>query len=203
MNLSHRTNLFSTYAIIENKVQFADTASVNDWAGRQITVSAAKGILEGRADGVFVPNAQVTRAEFAKMIVKVFNLEDASATQSFSDVKTSDWFQTYVAAAVKAGIVDGRSADKFEPNAYISRAEMATMASRALVKIRDFKKPQNLEAALKSFVDAGVIHSSLKEGVAQAAAEGIVVGEENNKFNPNADSTRAQAAVVIYRLLNK
>lgn len=193
---------FSTYAVVENKVSFKDTASVESWAGRQIAVVAAKGIVEGRDAGQFVPEGQVTRAEFAKLIVKTFGLEDAAATESFADVNDSDWFKPYVAAAVKAGLVEGRSDTSFAPNANITRAEMATLASRALIKIKEYKAPVN-EDALKAFADAAAINSTLTSGVAFAAEQGIVVGEDGGKFNPNANSTRAQAAVVIYRLLNK
>lgn len=193
---------FSTYTVVENKVSFKDTASVESWAGRQIAVVAAKGIVEGRDAGQFVPEGQVTRAEFAKLIVKTFGLEDASATESFADVNDSDWFKPYVAAAVKAGLVEGRSDSSFAPNANITRAEMATLASRALIKIKEYKAPVN-EDALKAFADAAAINSTLTSGVAFAAEQGIVVGEDGGKFNPNANSTRAQAAVVIYRLLNK
>lgn len=192
---------FSTYTIVENKVSFLDTKSVEDWAGRQISVAAAKGIVEGRAQGQFVPEGKVTRAEFAKMIVKTFGLEDASATETFADVADGDWYKLYVASAAKAGIIEGRSATSFDPSATITRAEMATMASRALTKVLEYKAVEG-EAALK-FADTAAIDASLKAGVALAAEQGIVVGEEGNKFNPNNDSTRAQAAVVIYRLLNK
>jgi hypothetical protein len=193
---------FSTYAVIENKVSFQDTTSVESWAGRQIAVVAAKGIVEGRAAGQFVPEGQVTRAEFAKLIVKAFGLEDAAATESFADVSDNEWFKPYVAAAVKAGLVEGRTDTSFAPNANITRAEMATLASRALTKIKEYKAPVNNDA-LKAFADAASINATLTSGVALAADQGIVVGEEGGKFNPNANSTRAQAAVVIYRLLNK
>ncbi|UQZ84347.1 Endo-1,4-beta-xylanase A precursor [Paenibacillus konkukensis] len=194
---------FSTYTVVENNVVFNDTASVKAWAGRQIEVAAAKGILEGRGDNEFVPNGTVTRAEFAKMIVKTFGLEDASATENFSDVNDNDWFKPYVAAAVKSGLVNGREEGKFDPNGQITRAEMATIAARALQSVNGAKAASDVDAALKAFTDADSIHESLKAGVALSVGEGIIVGEDNNKFNPNADSTRAQAAVVIYRLLNK
>ncbi|WP_162259751.1 S-layer homology domain-containing protein [Paenibacillus sp. Soil766] len=196
-------NSFSTYTVVENKVSFGDTASVKAWAGRQIEVAAAKGILEGRADQAFEPNGLVTRAEFAKLIVKTFNLENASATESFSDVNDSDWFKSYVAAAVKSGIVNGKSDDEFDPNGQITRAEMAVMSSRALALKGASLEVSKIDDVLKGFKDVDAINSSLKNGVALAANEGIIVGEEGNLFNPNANSTRAQAAVVIYRLLNK
>lgn len=194
---------FSTYTVVENKVEFGDTASVKAWAGRQIQVAASKGILEGRADQSFVPNGLVTRAEFAKMIVKTFSLESATATENFTDVNDSDWFKVYVASAVKNGIVNGKEAGKFDPNGNITRAEMAVMSSRALALKGISLSTAKVDEALKGFTDVAAINASLKSGVALAASEGIVIGEEGNVFNPNANSTRAQAAVVIYRLLNK
>lgn len=194
---------FSVYGVIENHVSFHDLDEVKQWAGRQISVISSKGIVDGRAEGEFDPRDFVTRAEFAKMIVKVLGLEDSTATESFSDVSDQDWFQPYVAAAVKYGVVNGRSEDKFEPNAYITRAEMAAMASRALMEVRDYQMTPDMEKAAELFVDAGEVHSTLMPGVSLAAYEGIIIGEENQRFNPNNNSTRAQAAVMIYRLLNK
>src|SRR5690606_15000784 len=98
---------------------------------------------------------------------------------SFSDVSDQDWFQPYVAAAVKYGVVNGRSEDKFEPNAYITRAEMAAMASRALMEVRDYQMTPDMEKAAELFVDAGEVHSTLMPGVSLAAYEGIIIGEEN------------------------
>lgn len=194
---------FSTYTILENKVNFADITSVKDWAGHQISVAAAKGILDGRAEGQFVPNAEVTRAEFAKMIVKAFGLEDAAATESFSDVGAADWYQPYVAAAAQAGLIEGRAEGVFAPEATITRAEMATIASRALAKFKSYQAVEETNTALAVFKDAASIDATLKAGVALAAEQGLVVGEEGSQFNPENDTTRAQAAVVVYRLLNK
>ncbi|WNR43519.1 S-layer homology domain-containing protein [Paenibacillus roseipurpureus] len=200
---SAKRNGFSTYTVVENKVSFGDTTSVKAWAGRQIQVAAAKGILEGRAEQTFDPNGFVTRAEFAKMIVKTFSLQDDQATENFADVSDSDWYKVYVASAVKNGIVNGKEAGKFDPNGKITRAEMAVMSSRALALKGVTLNPAKVDEVLKGFTDATAINTSLKDGVALAANEGIIIGEEGNAFNPNANSTRAQAAVVIYRLLNK
>lgn len=194
---------FSVYGVIENHVSFHDLDEVKQWAGRQVSVISSKGIVEGRAEGEFNPRDFVTRAEFAKMIVKVLGLEDSTATESFSDVSDQDWFQPYVAAAVKYGVVNGRSEDKFEPNAYITRAEMAAMASRALMEARGYQMTPDMDKAAELFADAGEVHPTLMPGVSLAAYEGIIIGEENQRFNPNNNSTRAQAAVMIYRLLNK
>lgn len=194
---------FSTYAVLENKISFNDIAGVKDWAGRQIAVAAAKGIIDGREEGAFVPAGNVTRAEFAKLIVKTFGLESTSAKEAFTDVNTGDWYQPYVAAAAEAGLIDGRAEGIFAPNETITRAELATIASRALTKVKSYKAVEAVDTALAAFTDANEVNTSLKAGVAFAAEQALVVGQDAGKFNPNAATTRAEAAVVIYRLLNK
>ncbi|MFC3748189.1 S-layer homology domain-containing protein [Paenibacillus sp. GCM10012306] len=191
---------FSSYAVLENKVSFSDTASVQTWAGRQIQVVAAKGVIEGVGDGKFAPKSNVTRAEFAKMLIRGLNLENSSATPTFSDVRANDWFAPYVAVAAEKGIINGRGDNKFDPNATITRAEMATMISRALKSEKDIKGTTSL-SALSLFSDAAKISSSLKEGVAFAASHDLVIGNAG-KFNPNNSATRAEAAVIIYRTIN-
>ncbi|MFF2910897.1 S-layer homology domain-containing protein [Paenibacillus sp. NPDC057934] len=191
---------FSSYAVLENKVSFSDIASVQAWAGRQIQVVAAKGVIEGVGDGKFAPKSNVTRAEFAKMLIRGLNLENSSATQTFSDVKANDWFAPYVAVAAEKGIINGRGDNKFDPSATITRAEMATMISRALKSVKDIKDPASL-SALSAFSDAAKISSSLKEGVAFAASHDLVIGNAG-KFSPNNSATRAEAAVIIYRTIN-
>lgn len=193
---------FSDYVVVENKVVFTDTNDVKAWAGRQIEVVAAKGIIEGRGEGQYDPNARVTRAEFAKMIAKAVGIDGVIASENFSDVGAEDWFQPYVAAVQEWGIVNGRSATEFAPNEPITRAEMATMIARALQQVKGFDGPVDAQASLNAFADAASIHASLQSGVAFAVDNEIVIGFEDGSFGPNEYTTRAQAAVMIYRALN-
>ncbi|WP_020619906.1 S-layer homology domain-containing protein [Paenibacillus daejeonensis] len=192
---------FSSYVIVENKVSFNDIGSVNAWAGRQIQVMAAKGAIQGRAAGQFVPRDNVTRAEFAKMLVRAMNLENNSATHSFSDVNSGDWFAPYVAAAADLGIINGRSATSFAPNALITRAEMATMLARTLSITHELEAISDVDGALAAFIDGASIHSTLRSGVALAASKELIIGYQGN-FMPNDNATRAEAAVMVYRAFN-
>lgn len=191
---------FSSYVVVENKVSFSDLAKVEAGAGREITVVAAKGAIEGKSEGKFVPQDKVTRAEFAKMLIRALDLENGSATETFADVDSDDWFAPYVSAAAQLEIINGRSATKFDPNATITRAEMATMIARALKVSRGATDVADVNAALKGFADAGNINATLKDGVAFAASHNIVVGNAG-KFLPKNNATRAEAAVIIYRAL--
>lgn len=190
----------STYVVIENKVEFDDVASVSAWAGRAIDVTAAQGIFEGRPGSKFDPNANITRAEFAKVLVDLFQLGDAEATESFSDVSTSDWFHSYVAAAAKAGVIQGRSASIFDPNAPVSRAEMAAMAARALVAAGEAPSVSDAAAYVSKFTDADQVLPGLEEGIAVMVREGFMQGVPGGAFQPNDYATRAQAAVMMYRI---
>nr|WP_269847351.1 S-layer homology domain-containing protein [Paenibacillus sonchi] len=191
---------FSTYAVVENKVNFNDVASVQAWAGRQIQVVAAKGAIEGVGASKFAPKSNVTRAEFSKMLIRALNLENSTATESFGDVASTAWYAPYVAVAAEKGIVTGRSASQFDPNATITRAEMATMIARA-VKTVNPQATAGDASSLTKFADAAKIAASLKDGVAFAASHNLVIGNAG-KFNPNNTATRAEAAVIIYRTIN-
>ncbi|MBW4084519.1 S-layer homology domain-containing protein [Paenibacillus sp. S150] len=191
---------FSSYAVLENKVNFSDVASVQAWAGRQIQVVAAKGAIEGIGAGKFAPKSNVTRAEFSKMLIRALNLENSTATESFSDVASTAWYAPYVAVAAEKGIVNGRSASQFDPNATITRAEMATMIARA-VKVVNPDAAAGDASSLTKFSDAAKIAASLKDGVAFAASHNLVIGNAG-KFAPNDTATRAEAAVIIYRTIN-
>ncbi|MCQ6560468.1 S-layer homology domain-containing protein [Paenibacillus mendelii] len=191
---------FSTYAVVENKVIFNDTAGVEAWAGQAIRTAAAKGIIEGRGEGNYAPNDNVTRAEFAVMIVRTFHLEDSTGALAFKDVQANDWYRSSLAAAVKAGIINGRSDDRFAPNETITRAEMAAIAARALTIVKGYKIATNAKAALLPLGDANEIHASLADGIAYAFSKGIVIGS-GGSLHPNRSSTRAEAAVMISRLL--
>jgi len=194
-------SLSGPYTVVETSVDFTDLAVVQSWAGTEIYVAAAKGIINGKGDGLYDPTGVVTRAEFAKMIVLAFNLHDTSATESFSDVNTGDWFQSYVASAAKAGLMNGKGNGIFDPLAPITRAEMATIAARALQTVEGIRGVSDADAVLSRFADADDVIASLRSGTALAARLGIVIGSDG-KFDPQGVSTRAAAAVVIYRLIN-
>ena len=191
----------SRYVVIENKLVFEDLESVIAWAGRAIEVTAAQGIFEGRPGKIFDPNANITRAEFAKVLVSLFQLADPEATESFEDVSATDWFRADVAAAVKSGIIRGRSASTFDPNAPITRAEMATMTARALVAAGDVRAVKDTASYVSRFTDADQVLPGLEESIALMVREGFIQGVPGGAFQPNSYATRAQAAVMLHRIL--
>lgn len=95
-----------------------------------IEAMAARQIINGRSKTSFDPNATMTRAEFATIVVKALGLEPAK-NDKFTDVSSSIWYAGYVGTANAYGIVNGKSKTTFDPKGTITREEAATMTARA------------------------------------------------------------------------
>jgi 2',3'-cyclic-nucleotide 2'-phosphodiesterase/3'-nucleotidase/5'-nucleotidase len=168
------------------------------WAQQAIGSLAEKGIVKGLENGNFAPTKSVTRAEFVTMLVRALNLSNSGAAASFNDVKQGAWYTDSIAAAVNAGLVKGSGNGKFEPGREITREEMAIMIVNALAG----QLPSiDTSAVLGEFADKASIAPYAKEAVAQLTQLGIVNGVAGGKFAPKAIANRAQAAVIIYRML--
>jgi len=194
-----RTMHFSSYFAKPSVREFSDLGKY-PWAKKEIELLAGKGIIKGRTETAFDPAAPVTRAEFAALLTRLLNLEGSSSSHPFTDVESQKWYADEVAAAYNSGVITGRSADKFDPDGLITRQEMAAMIARVL--FREGYRPAD-EAELAVFVDADDIAAWAQNAVSTALREGIIQGMGDNTFKPKAKATRAQAAVMLYRLFNK
>lgn len=170
------------------------------WAQEAIQALAAKGIIKGLDANTFAPTKTVTRAEFITMLVRALNLTGSATTSSFNDVKQGAWYTDSIAAAVKAGLVQGSGNGKFEPGRQVTREEMAIMIANAL---KDKLQPIDKNAALGKFADKSSIALYAQDAIAQLTQLGIVNGVEGGKFAPKGIANRAQAAVIIYRMLEQ
>lgn len=184
-NLAH----FSKYAVVERNIAFNDTDS--HWSKANVESMAAKNIVNGYEDNTFKPENKVTRAEFAKLLAQALELDVVKSGSNFSDMD-SNWANDYVNAAYKAGLVKGVD-NKFNPNANITRAEMATMIGRGL---------KDVKVSTISFNDSNLIPSWATDALNKAVKEDLIKGD-NGSFRPSDNTTRAEAASVIYRLFNK
>ena len=196
--IKFKTNHFSKYLIKANGVKFNDIDNYS-WAKAQIESMAAKGIISGKKEGSYSPSDNITRAEFAALLVRAFRINDdaaASGTQ-FSDVKSDDWYASIVQKAVKAGLVTGYEDGTFRPDDNISRQDMAVMLARALKEYKGVSVPTDVNQYLK-FGDQVSISEYARESIAVASKYGVVKGNRDNVFLPRNNLTRAEAAVVIY-----
>lgn len=173
-------------------VIFSDLDSV-PWADDAILYLYDKGIVSGNPDGSFMPNTNITRAEFIKIVVKAFDIAE-SAENVFADVAETSWYAPYVFKAYAKGLVKGDDNNNFCPDAYITRQDMVTILYRAL-------GPVSEDVPQVTFTDKDTIANYAYPAVEYFAGNGIVNGFEDGSFAPVGNTTRAQAAVVIYRLI--
>lgn len=168
--------------------------SPNRWSAKAIETVTRAGLMTGYPDGTFRPDNNVTRAEFAKMLVVALDLPlDATTIADLADaIDIPAWAQGYIGAAVKIGLIKGYEGGTFRADRQMTRAEMAVMVARAL---------KTTEKAQLEFRDAADIPSWAVDGIAQAVAGGIVKGYEDNTFRPGNPATRAEAAAMVLRLL--
>lgn len=171
------------------------------WAKDDIQQLADRKIMGGYGNGVYLPNNNITRAEFTQLVLKSLNLNVTNYTRSFKDVQKGDWFYDSVMTAAELKLVNGTSSTTFSPEKAITRQDMAVIITNALY----LKNIYPIESS-DLFLDENKIGQHAKESVKKLQHLGIVAGKikgPNNKyyFKPLDHATRAEAAVMIVRML--
>lgn len=195
-----KVNRLGKYVGLEYKKVYTDVSETY-WAADAIQSVTAKHIIIGVEDDKYEPHRSVTRAEFAAMLVRMLGLsvQYTASSSPFQDVSETDWFADEVAAAYATGIVHGKNDGIFMPNAAITRQEMAVMIIRAYeVAHSTGVSTENPEF---SFADMDQINEWTKPSIAAAIELGLLRGRTNNLFAPLDETTRAESAQVIARLL--
>ena len=151
--------------------------------------------LSGYANGTFEPDRNMTRAEVTTMFARLLTEKmaaDQTYSNTFSDVAKSHWAANYIGYMQQFGIITGYADGSFRPDASVTRAEFAAIASR-------FEK---LTEGNKSFSDVPSSHWAAKY-INFAATRGWVNGYADGTFQPNNSITRAEVAAVTCRLLER
>ncbi|WP_168928980.1 Ig-like domain-containing protein [Paenibacillus dokdonensis] len=185
---------------LTNYKYFTDVG--NHWAKDAINVLSSKLIIDARQGNSFEPNKNITRAEFAEFVARALGLQgDLKTAERFFDVTNSPK-SAFIGAAAKAGIVAGNTDGSFKPNSPITREQMAIMMVRAM-NYAGYNSTLNFSPSsyLQVFKDSKSIQSP--ESAARMLKEGIIQGVTPTTFQPKGNATRAQAAVMLERLLKK
>lgn len=151
--------------------------------------------LSGYANGTFEPDRNMTRAEVTTMFARLLTEKmaaDQTYSNTFSDVAKSHWAANYIGYMQQFGIITGYADGSFRPDASVTRAEFAAIASRF----------ERLTEGTKSFSDVPGSHWAAKY-INFAATRGWVNGYADGTFRPNNSITRAEVAAVTCRLLER
>jgi hypothetical protein len=171
------------------------------WAYKAIEELVKRGIINGYLDNTFKPNARVSRSEFATMLTKALKLEPATTTsQTFADVKATSW--DYKAVEASKNYLTGYKTSDGTMYFYGSKDAVREDMAVALVKALNLTL-QDENGQLKDiYKDYASISENLKDYVYTAYKEGIMIGS-NGKFAPQGNLTRAEAATLLNRALEK
>jgi hypothetical protein len=186
----------STYGVLQRSMVFSDM--MTHWAKNVVEELAVKNIISGRAPELYVPNGTITRAEFATLLVQTLQLEgDIKVT--FADVDIKDWYYQYVNVAALHGLVSGVGDGKFNPNANITRQDMAIMIVKAYEKMLGTP----VKSVAVDIKDLSDVSQYAKDRVLAARFNRLIGGYPDGTFKPLANATRAEAAQMIRNLLEK
>lgn len=179
---------------------FDDLSDV-PWAAEAINALCNTGVVRGVDERVFEPGRNITRAEYLKIVLTAFKLADhtVSDEQIFSDVKRDDWYYYYVASGVRQGVVTGDNEGNFRPNDSITREDMAQILYKA--SSAAYIGFQPIDENRKFYDDEENISDYAATSVKVLSAHGIINGTGNGLFEPKSLATRAQAAKMVYSLL--
>ncbi len=166
------------------------------WAACDIDKLAINDVVVGYPDGMFKPNRNISRAEFATMLVKGFNLDcDMCDTSRFSDVPSGNWANAAIAKAVDENLLKGYPNGKFEPNHPVTRAEALTTIAKSMTCDIDECKADEI---LSKYADGHTVPNWAKIPVAKSLQNGALKDMPNpNMICPNKEASRADVASML------
>nr|WP_242069409.1 S-layer homology domain-containing protein [Paenibacillus dendritiformis] len=177
-----------------NKPGFSDIDK--SFAKNEILALYERGIVKGVSESKFEPDREVTRVEFASMLVRALELEKASnVSLTFEDIHRTAWYVPELGTAVLNGIAHGFSVKEFRPFDPITREQAAKMIANAAYK-------GSIPVSEINFRDADMIAFWAKPEVAALTSEQVISGYPDKTFKPKRKLTRAECAALIYRSLH-
>ncbi|WP_339302581.1 S-layer homology domain-containing protein [Paenibacillus sp. FSL H8-0259] len=193
----------SSYAVVWHPLTFADVD--NHWAKNAVNDMGSRLVINGVNETTFNPNADITRAEFAAIIVRGLGLKPGEGTSAFADVAADSWYAAAVETASEYGLITGFEDGTFRPEARITREQAMNIIAKAmkLTGLADQTGTVDTASVLAAFTDAGSIAAWAGDSLALAAKAGLITGRGDSKLEAKANVTRAEVAVLIQRLLQK
>ena len=193
----------SQYAIVIDNhnhgvvtLPFTDVSD-SDWFYNPVVYVYSRGLMTGTSATTFEPNTHLSRAMLVAVLHRLEGSPQASGSD-FTDVADGDWYAQAVNWAASVGVVNGFDDGTFQPNAAITREQMAAI----LMNYAQYKgQDVSARATLDTYNDATAISSWANDVMSWAVAEGLLTGVTNDQLQPQGNATRAQVAAILERFL--
>jgi len=164
-----------------------------DWARKQIITLDAKGITNRIGVSGFGPAKQITRGDFALFLVRALGLT-ADAVENFADVDPAAHYAKEVAVGKALGILQGIGDNQYAPENPISRQDLMTIIARGM-------QLSGEGADMSGFSDTSLVAQYAYDAVCAMVKAGLVKGNADGTINPLGSTTRAEAAVIMDRII--
>ena len=193
----------SMYSVIWHPLTFKDVEQ--HWAQQDVNDMGSRLVVNGVGDGLFNPDAAITRAEFAAIVMRGLGLKPVGGSAVFTDVQASDWYYTAVQTTSNYKLIDGFEDGSFRPNEKITREQAMLIIARAMAvtKLQGKLPAKEIGEVLKPFADAAAVSNWAKTGITASLQAGLVTGRSADELAPQASITRAEVATIVKRLLKE
>ena len=174
------------------------------WARYDVEYMANEGLVSGKAEGIYDPEAQITRAEYVTILDRAMGYELVTG-ESYADVEADSWYATYVATAKANGLLNGLPTDDgFKPEQPITREEMGLFTYNAIKATKKNDEwVKTLADGWNAFQDTAEVSDWAKEGLKYLIQTGIIKGTSDTTVSPKENATRAQGAVILKRFMQQ
>lgn len=170
------------------------------WAKEAIENLSSRGVIKGKTDSLFFPDDHITRAEFTSLVIRSFQLSKTPVGY-LADVNPSDWYYRDIMTAKILGIISD-AGGHFYPDVPITREDMAVIIYRTLKAIEK-PLPGHDIRILDGYADRDLVDDYALPCMASLKGEKIIDGRSSTILAPKDTATRAEAAVIIYRIIDR
>ncbi|MBQ3118673.1 MAG: S-layer homology domain-containing protein [Clostridia bacterium] len=193
---SEEEEVVETGSSVTQKVEFSDVTG--HWAEMVIEDLAAFNYVNGIGNGLYSPEAHLTRAQFIKMVADLYNIEEPKYDGRFKDIKGDEWFAGSYMIADKIGLIDValKAGGYAKPDAVITREEAASIAAKVAAD-----RGAAVKENATSFIDNNSISKWAVDGVKKATSYGLIKGYADGSYKPANSITRAEAAQILFRIV--
>ncbi|MBI9012656.1 MAG: S-layer homology domain-containing protein [Clostridiales bacterium] len=168
------------------------------WANKTINSLLIKNIIFNRGENEFCPNDYISRAEFSAFLSLALELEDGEIVKNFIDMNESSALYNFVVKASSNGLISGYPDGSFKPDYNIKRQDLAIVIKKGL-ELKGLSLP--VESKSSNFLDGNQVDQYAMNGVDYCVTNNILSGKPGGLFDPQAFLTRAEAAVVINKII--
>lgn len=171
---------------------------VGDWFYDDVTFVYEQKLMNGDTDSTFAPSVSTTRGMIATLLYRLEGEPETSGAQHFTDVTSEDWYYQSVEWAAEAGLAQGFEDGTFLPEEAVTREQMVTFLYRyAQYKGYDTTATGSLE----SFQDGASVSDYALEAMQWAVAVGLVKGVDDDRLDPQGETSRDQLATLFHRYI--